>query len=121
VIAQQTVSCRPLREMIAEHLPGRQIDLLSVDCEGLDEDVLSSLDLTVHRPTVILVEDYARFYTFRDCEGASRLHRLMWTSGYRPIAQLAFSALYVAIDWRRLFMLSEAYCADRIQGGLLPS
>jgi FkbM family methyltransferase len=120
VISQRTIACRPLRSMVLEYLAGRQIDLLSVDCEGLDQEVLESLDLAVQRPTVVLIEDYARFSMFRDGEGQSKIHEFIMANGYRPIAQLAFSALYVAMDWRRLFTLSKAYDARRIQGGILP-
>jgi FkbM family methyltransferase len=120
VISRRTVKCRSLQNIVAQHLSGRQIDFLSVDCEGLDQDVLESLDFTIHRPTVILIEDYDRLKMFREGKGSSALHDFMMAKSYRPIAQLAFSALYVASDWRRLFVLSKAYDIDRIQGGILP-
>jgi hypothetical protein len=39
---------------------------------------------------------------------------------YQPIAQLAFSAIYVAQDWRELIARSSAYSMDAIQSGILP-
>lgn len=119
-IAQRQIACRPLRSIVEECLPRRQIDLLAVDCEGLDQQVLESLDLAAHRPTTILIEDYDRFTSVRDGEGSSALHDFMVRNGYYPIAQLAFSALYVARDWRDLFRLSGAFSEDRVQGGILP-
>ncbi len=119
-IAQRQIACRSLRSIVEEYLPGRQIDLLALDCEGLDQEVLELLDLASHRPTTILMEDYDRFISVRDGGGTSAMHDFMVRNGYHPIAQMAFSALYVARDWRSLFRLSKAFSEDRVQGGILP-
>ena len=68
----------------------------------------------------MIVEDYARLHAFRENEGESALHDFLVTHDYRPIAQLAFSAIYVATDWPRLMRLSSAYDSAHIQGGILP-
>ena len=48
---------RTLSSLLEEHLPkGQEIDLLSIDVEGLDFEVLSSLDFDQYRPKVIVVE-----------------------------------------------------------------
>ncbi len=118
---RSSVTTRPLHEMVDEHLGGRPIDLLSVDCEGLDFQVIRSLDLTRNRPTVIIMEDYARLAMFRSGEGQSMLHSYLVDNGYNPFAQLAFSALYIAHDYRALMSRSEAFNPARIQGGILSS
>ena len=120
-IRTSQVATRPLRGMVEEHLGGRQIDLLSVDCEGLDLQVIRSLDLTRHRPTVVIMEDYARLTMFRTGRGDSELHSFLTANGYAPFAQLAYSALYVADNYRELMQRSPAYDVDRIQGGILSS
>jgi FkbM family methyltransferase len=120
IIGRRTVPCRPLRNIVAEHFSGRQIDLLSVDCEGLDREVIESLDLTMNRPTVIVLEDYDQFRMFREGTGHSDLRDFLFSNGYRPIAQIAFSAIFVAEDWQQLFSLSRAYSTRKIQGGILP-
>ena len=115
------VPCRPLTSIVADHLADVQIDLLSVDCEGFDLDSLESLDLSVNRPTVIIVEDYERYFAYRDgSSGTSAIHDLLFANDYRSVAQLAFSAIYVSRDWRRLMSLSEAYDVSAIQEGVLP-
>lgn len=49
---------RTLKSILAEFLPpGKKIDFLTVDVEGLDLDVLSSNDWSMFRPSVILAED----------------------------------------------------------------
>ena len=44
---------------ILQRLDGRPIDFLNIDIEGLDAVVLAEIDFSVHRPSVICVEDYA--------------------------------------------------------------
>jgi FkbM family methyltransferase len=120
ILGRRTVRCRPLNQIIAEQLAGTQIDLLSVDCEGLDREVLESLDFSVNQPTAIFVEDYSRFRTFREGSGNSELHDYLVINGYCAIAQLAFSALYISRNYKHLFERSTAYSSSRIQGGILP-
>jgi FkbM family methyltransferase len=115
-----TVACRSLRDVVDEHLGDRPIDLLSVDCEGLDLDVLLSLDLERRRPSAIVVESYDRYRAFRDGRGRCDLHAHLSGSRYHPVAQIAFSALYVAADFRDLNRPSGAFDVERIQGGILP-
>lgn len=51
------VAVERLDELLARHLPsGQQIDFLSVDVEGKDEEVLRSNDWIRYRPRFILVE-----------------------------------------------------------------
>ncbi len=55
---KMTVPIRPLGAILAEHVPANtEIDLLSVDCEGMDEIVLRSSDWSRFRPAFIMVED----------------------------------------------------------------
>jgi FkbM family methyltransferase len=51
-----TVPALTLNRVIAEHMPDHPVNLLSVDVEGMEFQVLKGLDLTVHRPWVIIVE-----------------------------------------------------------------
>lgn len=45
-----------LNQIIAEHLPSKPLHLLSIDVEGMELDVLEGLDLSTHRPWVIILE-----------------------------------------------------------------
>lgn len=118
-VSRIQINTRPLSEIVAEHLGDRQIDLLSVDCEGLDVQVLQSLDLNTNRPTVLIVEDYDRLRQFRTGQGTSAMHEFLLANSYSPIAQLAYSALYIASDYRELMTRSAAFDPSRIQGGIL--
>lgn len=115
------VSCRPLRLMIEEHLKDRPIDLLNVDCEGLDLEVLESLDIDAHRPATIIVEDFEGFRSFQHGAQPAPLEVFLRDHRYIPIAQTAWSGFYVAEDWRRLFERTPGLDADRAGlGGYLP-
>lgn len=58
VTARKTIKVYPLRRILAEHLPpGRTIDFLSIDAEGLDPEVLRSNDWTSFRPLIVLIEE----------------------------------------------------------------
>jgi FkbM family methyltransferase len=113
--SKHIVRCRPLQEMIDESAEERQVDFLSVDCEGMDHEVLASIDYRKTRPTVILVEDLEGFHAFRDQYQASSISQFMRTNGYLPIAQALYSTLYIAEDWRHLMNLSTAFDPSRIQ------
>src|SRR5262249_13385658 len=113
VLATRTIECRPLQAVLDEHLPGEEIDLLSVDCEGFDLIALQTLDFSKVRPTAILVEDFDAF----GCLGAEKVSETMkflTAQDYRLIGQSLFSSLYVdavAMKQRR----SRAFSLDRCQ------
>lgn len=46
----------PINEVIAQHFPAGAPDFLSIDVEGLDLEILRTLDFDKHRPKVICVE-----------------------------------------------------------------
>ena len=117
---KKDVPCRPLCEIVDEFLPDKQIDLLNVDCEGLDMVVLESLRIDKHRPTVLIIEDYPTFFAVQNGSTASPLQSLLKQYHYSPLAQVAWSGIYIADNWRELFKLSEAFSADRITNGYLP-
>ncbi len=119
-VAVVPVECVPLSALIGAHLADVQIDLLNVDCEGFDLEVLQSLDLSRHRPTVILIEDYDRYDDMRFDTATSTIHAWLAEARYAQIAQIAFSSLYIARDWPDLFARSAAYDAARIQSDFLP-
>jgi len=57
---KMTVPVRPLAAILDEHVPASvEIDLLTVDCEGMDAVVLQSSDWKRYRPAFVMVEDAA--------------------------------------------------------------
>ena len=51
-----SVPLTTLNEVLAEHLDGRPIHLLSLDVEGAEEEALAGLDLRRFRPWVMIIE-----------------------------------------------------------------
>jgi FkbM family methyltransferase len=51
-----TVSVRPINAVLEENLKNNPLDFLSIDVEGLDFSILSSLDFSRWRPKVICAE-----------------------------------------------------------------
>jgi FkbM family methyltransferase len=57
IVRQTPVQARPLRAILAEHLPpGRPVSFLTIDAEGLDLAVLRSNDWKTCRPEVVVAE-----------------------------------------------------------------
>jgi FkbM family methyltransferase len=62
------------------------IELLSIDVEGTELDVLRGLDLSQHRPALILIED--------KCYSLDK-HRYLRGHGYRLIRRTGFNNWYI--------------------------
>ncbi len=60
-LAPLVMETRTLDEILGESpLAGREIDVISIDCEGHDFQVLKSLSLDIYRPKVLIVESHSR-------------------------------------------------------------
>jgi FkbM family methyltransferase len=84
------VPCRPLRDILSERLPANtKIDLLSIDCEGMDLEALRSNDFDRFRPTVLLVEDDSK-------TPDSEIQRHCESLGYRLHSMCHLSKVFVS-------------------------
>jgi FkbM family methyltransferase len=92
IVSRTPVSCAPLAEILAAHAID-QVDLLTVDAEGLDLDVVKSLDWARHHPHVVLLEHHAH-----DLAAVldSELHAFVRAKGYDLVAKTFNSLFYVA-------------------------
>jgi FkbM family methyltransferase len=120
IVRTRQIPCRRLDSILAEYAPGKQIDLLNVDCEGADLTVLQTIDFVEQRPTVIVMEDLDLYYGMRTGQTSSEIMEFMHARGYEPIARLVYSTVYVALDWRELNRRSLAYREAAISPNLLP-
>jgi FkbM family methyltransferase len=92
LIDRTEVPTRPLAEILSEHLsPGRPIDFLNVDAEGLDLEVLRSNDWSRFRPKVVVAEDID--VLMLDDLGRSPIVEFLRGHGYRPCAKGLHSLL----------------------------
>lgn len=119
-LGEAIVPCVRLSDLIAEHLGDRQIDILNIDCEGMDLEVLQTLDFNANRPTAIVVEDAAGFYALRDGGERSTIDQFLRSHRYSPIAQSAWSAIFVANDWSTLAQRNNAFDIKAMRRGYMP-
>ncbi|HEX3616086.1 MAG TPA: FkbM family methyltransferase [Solirubrobacteraceae bacterium] len=85
------VTMRPLASVLEEHLPaGQGIDLLDVDCEGLDLEVLQSNDWQRFRPTIVLAEAHGT-------EGTALLTSFMESVGYQQLTRFHLTLVFEAL------------------------
>ncbi|MEM9224942.1 MAG: FkbM family methyltransferase [Pseudomonadota bacterium] len=94
VIGKVDVACRRLDDILGEHAPGQDIDLLSVDCEGYDLAVLQSNDWARWRPGVILTEDYDQYRAIRHRGAWSEAAEYLTGHDYAIVGQSGFSFVY---------------------------
>ena len=53
------VQVKPASEILEQHLGERTVDFMSIDVEGAEAEVISSLDLGGHRPRILVIEAVA--------------------------------------------------------------
>jgi len=87
-----TVRTEPLANILARHLKDRTIDLMSVDCEGLDLEVLKSSDWQRFRPCLLMVEDHQEHFSeITDSE----ITRWLASRQYDLVARLSYTSFYL--------------------------
>ena len=88
------MECINIRELVAEFLPtGQSVDLLSVDCEGMDLDLIKNFPFDIVRPKVVLVEDF-------DYSEESEIHRSMTNLGYEMKSYAKITKIFVEIKYQ---------------------
>ena len=92
IIAEHTVPILTLNEIIRRYGRGRKIDFLKIDVEGWERQVLDGLDLSLHRPTVMIIE--------ATHQGTTRLTSAAWegiltNADYNPIYFDGLNKFYI--------------------------
>ena len=95
LVATRTVACRPLSEILEQHLPARDqpIDFLSIDAEGLDAVVLRSNDWNAYRPRIVVIEMVGA--TLDEVASSSQAEYLR-ARGYAPVSKTANSVFFAS-------------------------
>jgi FkbM family methyltransferase len=95
IVATREIPVLPLRDVLAEHAGVRRIDFLSIDTEGLEDEVIRSNDWQRFRPVAILIE-YRRYHP-RGLEGSAgrTWEPFLLEQGYRFAHANEVNALYV--------------------------
>ena len=85
LLRKYQVSSLPINQLM--NLLGR-IDLLSIDAEGMDLEILSSINFDIHAPIFICVEDH-QFYA-----ETSAINKLLLSNKYKLVSKMHPSYLY---------------------------
>lgn len=87
--AQLEMECMNIRELVAKFLPtGQTVDLLSVDCEGMDIDLIRNFPFDLVRPRVVVVEDF-------EYSEESEIHLLMTSKRYEMKSYTKITKIFV--------------------------
>lgn len=91
LLQQISIQTRDINSVLAEHLGGREIDLLSIDVEGMEYAILSSLSDSI-RPRLIVTEVLGA----TDVQSVLKMPttKLMAGRGYTLFSRLYFSCIY---------------------------
>jgi FkbM family methyltransferase len=93
IISTINIQTSTLAKILDTYLPiGTEIDLLSVDVEGMDFEVLSSNDWDKYSPKVVIVENNN---TFINEILQSPLHEFLSKHNYLFFSKLFYSSIYI--------------------------
>ena len=102
VVETRRIAVQTFAQTVDAHL-GRTPDLVSLDVEGLDLDILRSIDFASYRPQVWCLETLS--YAAGDGSGikSPEIHALMLENGYMLYADTYINSIYVAASsWSAL-------------------
>lgn len=89
-----------LDQILADQFRGREPTLVSIDVEGLDFEVLSTLDLKRHRPPIICVETLQYSETREEIKD-TRIARLMSDNDYFAYGDTYINTIFVdQVRWK---------------------
>lgn len=95
-LGSKKIPVKTINSILSDHLsPNTTIDLLNIDIEGLDLEVLKSLNLSKYRPNTIVIEDH-QFNADRPQN--SEIHNFLTKAGYRLHSVLGFSLVFTVIS-----------------------
>lgn len=106
IVNRREIRTKTLAEILATHLPaGQVIDFLTVDVEGLDEQVLRSNDWDKYRPRVVLAEAQQCW----SCIGVgdAGVAQFLGQHGYHAVAKTLNTLVFCLDDVRRRDALSS--------------
>jgi len=106
IVETRKVQVRTLANILDKNAGGRNIDLLSIDTEGLDLEILQSNDWGKYRPKVVIVEtaEYRK-------DAAVRTHHafnaFMASQGYIKIADTYINGIYMEGSYAKSKMIES--------------
>lgn len=98
LVGKREIDCLPLANILEEYLPkGQTIDFMSIDCEGMDLEVLKSNDWEKYKPKIIVVEIIPPTHIEKVI--ISPVYRYLVELGYVLFSKLYNSCIFIEKDW----------------------
>ena len=94
LLSKSSVSVAPLKEVLSRELNGHEIDLISIDTEGLDLEVLKSNDWKLYRPKIIIVE-VAEYRGTTLLRNEPEFSQFLFEQGYAKLADTYINGIYI--------------------------
>jgi FkbM family methyltransferase len=94
-LGKMRISVVTIEDIVQEHANGEYPDLLSIDIEGLDHDVLASINYQRHPPKVICVESGVD----KD-DNSDAIRSLLTGVGYFPCWRAGVNIIFVRNEYR---------------------
>jgi FkbM family methyltransferase len=92
-VEERKVKCTTMNALLEKHLPkDTNIDLLSIDVEGVEDEVFSEFDIEKYRPKVILVEIHAN--SIPEVLESS-IYQYLFNAGYVYKSQCSVTSIFV--------------------------
>ncbi len=82
-----------INDIIKEHFKGEAPEFLSIDVEGLDLDILKSLDFSRYRPKIICVETLV----FGENRSDEKIFDLMKSNGYTVLGSTHVNTIFAGV------------------------
>jgi FkbM family methyltransferase len=96
-----TVPLITLDDILVSHFGNNEPTLVSIDIEGLDFEVLSTLNLKKYRPPIVCIETL-QYSETREETKDERIAQLMSDNGYFIYGDTYINTIFVDIDrWRK--------------------
>jgi FkbM family methyltransferase len=93
IFDQQYIQTKTLNQIIEESpYRGKQIDVLSIDVEGMDFKVLNSLDMETYKPKIIIIEDHHKTL---DEVVNNNIYQLLKSRGYVLRSWTFYSLIFI--------------------------
>ncbi|KYC42849.1 hypothetical protein WA1_12045 [Scytonema hofmannii PCC 7110] len=92
IINKRNVTTSTLQDILEEHMAPGNFDLLSIDVEGHDYEVLSSLNLNIYRPKLIVIEMH-KFNIVNP--GSSEIYEYLKVHNYNMIGYVIMNGYFL--------------------------
>ena len=94
-----TVPVMTINDILAQHLKGRTLNFVSIDVEGMEQEVLSGFDLKKYKPWIVVVEATIRGLPTPSFE---KWQPLLTTQGYTMVYFDGVNRFYLAKEMGNL-------------------